>query len=205
MSLGLSETDAQVYVFLALNGPHKAIDITKKMNLYTLSLLQKHVFLKYVEIHKNQEITIEILKDQVTEGANFILQDIFGKVKFFVSESLEDLKYLADLAYFIIIGPDFKEFFDVQFISKTESEDGIPKLVTKIKKCVCCVSIKDELQQEEIEDLNYIDMLFSALTALLQMILDYVSGDYLVESKETKCYLKGDPIGEVITYIKPKK
>jgi sugar-specific transcriptional regulator TrmB len=34
MSIDLSETDAQVYVFLALNGPHKAKEITKKMNLY---------------------------------------------------------------------------------------------------------------------------------------------------------------------------
>jgi|SRR4030043_586491 len=34
MSLGLSEVDAQVYVFLALNGPHKANEITKNLSLY---------------------------------------------------------------------------------------------------------------------------------------------------------------------------
>ena len=34
MGLGLSEADAQVYVFLALNGPHKAKDITNKLSLY---------------------------------------------------------------------------------------------------------------------------------------------------------------------------
>ena len=34
MSLGLKETDAQVYVFLALNGPHKAKDMTNKLSLY---------------------------------------------------------------------------------------------------------------------------------------------------------------------------
>lgn len=34
MGLGLSETDAQVYVFLALNGPHKAKDMTSKLSLY---------------------------------------------------------------------------------------------------------------------------------------------------------------------------
>lgn len=34
MSLGLSETDAQVYVFLALNGPHKAKDMAGKLSLY---------------------------------------------------------------------------------------------------------------------------------------------------------------------------
>jgi sugar-specific transcriptional regulator TrmB len=34
MSLGLTETDAQVYVFLASNGPHKAKDMTNKLSLY---------------------------------------------------------------------------------------------------------------------------------------------------------------------------
>lgn len=34
MDLELSEDDARVYVFLALNGPHKAIEITSKMKLY---------------------------------------------------------------------------------------------------------------------------------------------------------------------------
>ncbi len=34
MGLGLSETDAQVYIFLALNGPHKAKDITRELSLY---------------------------------------------------------------------------------------------------------------------------------------------------------------------------
>ena len=34
MSLGLSKTEAQVYVFLALNGPHKAKEITRNMSIY---------------------------------------------------------------------------------------------------------------------------------------------------------------------------
>ena len=34
MDLGLSETDAQIYVFLALNGPHKGSELTREMNIY---------------------------------------------------------------------------------------------------------------------------------------------------------------------------
>jgi len=34
MDLGLSEVDAQIYVFLALNGPCKAKDMTEKLSLY---------------------------------------------------------------------------------------------------------------------------------------------------------------------------
>jgi len=38
MSMDLSETDAQVYVFLALNGPHRAREISRRMNLYKAQL-----------------------------------------------------------------------------------------------------------------------------------------------------------------------
>lgn len=34
VSIDLSETDAQVYVFLALNGPHRAREISGRMNLH---------------------------------------------------------------------------------------------------------------------------------------------------------------------------
>lgn len=52
MSLGLSETDAQVYVFLALNGPHKAKEITEKMNLYKKQLYRSLNILKDKDVVK---------------------------------------------------------------------------------------------------------------------------------------------------------
>jgi sugar-specific transcriptional regulator TrmB len=38
VSIELSETDARVYVFLALNGPHRAREISSRMNLYKAQL-----------------------------------------------------------------------------------------------------------------------------------------------------------------------
>ncbi|MCW4031278.1 MAG: helix-turn-helix domain-containing protein [Candidatus Bathyarchaeota archaeon] len=52
MSIDLSETDAQVYVFLALNGPHKAKEITRKMNLYKEQLYRSINNLKNKDIVK---------------------------------------------------------------------------------------------------------------------------------------------------------
>ena len=40
MGLGLSETDVQVYVFLALNGPHKGRDIINELKLYKKKLFR---------------------------------------------------------------------------------------------------------------------------------------------------------------------
>ena len=53
MDLGLSETDAQVYVFLALNGPHEAKQIIKKMNLYKRKLYRSLKNLKDKDVVKS--------------------------------------------------------------------------------------------------------------------------------------------------------
>jgi hypothetical protein len=177
---------------------------SKKMNLYLLSLMEKEVFLKYAEIHGDQKIALEILSEQFSEGASFILRDIFNLIKIFISESLEDLEYLANLAYYIVLGADYKEFFEIKFIPAAEGSDEIPKLVTKIKKCVCCASIDDEIHLNELGDSGYIHILFAAIITLLQMIFEYTSDQYLLEFKETKCHLRGDPQGELTVYIKAK-
>ena len=57
MQLGLTEADAQVYVYLALNGPQKAKQITQKMNLYkeqlyrSLKKLQKKDIVESTDPH----------------------------------------------------------------------------------------------------------------------------------------------------------
>ena len=52
MGLGLSETDAQVYVYLALNGPLKAKEITKQLGLYKEQLYRSLKNLKDKDIVK---------------------------------------------------------------------------------------------------------------------------------------------------------
>ena len=50
MDLGLSEVDAQVYVFLALNGPKKARIITRELDLYKKQLYRSLKNLKEKDI-----------------------------------------------------------------------------------------------------------------------------------------------------------
>ena len=80
MQLGLTEADAQVYVYLALNGPQKAKQITQKMNLYkeqlyrSLKKLQKKDIVESTDEHpavysaipfeKALDLLAEIKKEQ---------------------------------------------------------------------------------------------------------------------------------------------
>ena len=66
MSIDLSETDAEVYVFLALNGPHKAKEITRKMNLYKEQLYR----------------SINNLKDKAIVKATLDCPAVFSAVPF---------------------------------------------------------------------------------------------------------------------------
>jgi sugar-specific transcriptional regulator TrmB len=52
MGLGLSETDALVYVFLAVNGPHKAKEISKKTKFYKEQLYRSLKNLKNKHVVK---------------------------------------------------------------------------------------------------------------------------------------------------------
>ena len=77
MSIDLSETDAEVYVFLALNGPHKAKEITRKMNLYKEQLYR----------------SINNLKDKAIVKATLDYPAVFSAVPFeLVLDLLAEIK-----------------------------------------------------------------------------------------------------------------
>lgn len=86
MGLGLSEVDAQVYVFLALNGPHKAKEITEKMNLYKKQLYHSLKNLKDKDVVKASvdfpavfsaipfEVVLDLLAEIKKEQAQALLE-----------------------------------------------------------------------------------------------------------------------------------
>ncbi len=86
MGLGLSEVDAQVYVFLALNGPHKAREITRKMSLYKKQLYHSLKNLQDKDVVKASfdypavfsaipfEVVLDLLADIKNEQAQALLE-----------------------------------------------------------------------------------------------------------------------------------
>jgi len=88
MSIDLSETDAQVYVFLALNGPHKAKEITKKMNLYKEQLYRSINNLKDKDIVK---ATIDY--PAVFSAVPFeVVVDLLAEIKKEQAQALQEIK-----------------------------------------------------------------------------------------------------------------
>jgi len=86
--LGLSENDAQVYVFLALNGPHKAKEITEKMNVYKKQLYRSLDNLKNRDVVK---ATVDF--PAVFSAVPFeVVLDLLAEIKKEQAQALQEVK-----------------------------------------------------------------------------------------------------------------
>lgn len=111
----------------------------RKMDLYVLSLMELEVLKKYAKILGNQGDAFDEFTHQFEQGAHDIFYSVMDLVKLFFSKDLKDLLYVYDLAMYLILGKAYREFFDrPKFISAEKSEDGIAKIVVRIKK-MCCM------------------------------------------------------------------
>jgi sugar-specific transcriptional regulator TrmB len=93
MNLGLSKTDAQVYIYLALNGPQKARELIDKMELYKEQL--------YRSLKNLKEKNIVIASSDFP--AHFFaipfekVLDLLAKIKKQQAEALQEInEYLMD-------------------------------------------------------------------------------------------------------------
>ncbi|MFX1452701.1 MAG: hypothetical protein ACFFCM_17820 [Promethearchaeota archaeon] len=179
----------------------------RKMDLYVLSLMELVVLQKYAEILGDQGAAFDELNRQFTEGAYAIFYNVMDLVKMFFSKDLRDILYVWELAMYLILGNKFSEYFDYpKFIPAEESEEGVPKIVARLKKCVVCASVQEgDIKLDELGERGFAEVLGNALTALVQMMQDYVKNDYKVVQRETKCFLRGDNYGEQTLLFYPKE
>ncbi len=179
----------------------------RKMDLYLLSLMELVVVQKYSEILGDQGAAFDELNNQFRSAAFDIFYGVMDLVKIFFSKDLRDILYVWELAMYIILGKNYSEYFDYpKFIPAEESEEGVPKIVARIKKCVVCASVQEgDINLDELGQRGFAEILGNALTALVQLMQDTVENDYNVVQKETRCFLRGDNYGEQTLLFYPKE
>ena len=183
--------------------------MTRKMNLWMLSSMAFGVTKKYEEIYEGDTgLAVDTFTQQFIHGAESIMYGLMDTLKIFFSKSLDDMEFLSDTAMYVILGSKWKDFFGTpQFIKAEEAEDGVAKLVMRFQRCVLCTGLRPgiDIDHTKLRENSYGELLARALTALLQMIQDYVGNKYRLEVKETKCRLRGDLYGEGVIYFYPKE
>jgi len=183
--------------------------MTQKMNLWMLSSMAFAVTKKYEEIFDGDTgLAIDTFTEQFVNGATSIMYELLGTMKMFFSKSLTDLEFLSSVALYVVLGPDWNDFFEEPiYVPGEKTEDGIPQLIMRQTKCVLCTGLRPgiDLDHTKFKENSYGELLAKALVALLQMIQDYVGNEYNLVVKETKCLLRGDSFNEGVTFFFPKE
>ena len=93
MNLGLSKTDAQVYIYLALNGPHKARELIDRMELYKEQLYRSLKNLK----EKNIVLSSSDFPAEFSAIPFDKVLDLLAEIKKQQAEALQEInEYLMD-------------------------------------------------------------------------------------------------------------
>jgi hypothetical protein len=181
----------------------------KKINLWLLSSMAYGVTKKYEEIFKGETgKAVDTFTQHFVSGAKAIMFQMQDRIKILYSQSLEDLEFVASIALYVILGPNWKKFFAPPvFVPADRTDNDIAQFRIKFPICALCAGIKPgiDLDPQKMEEHSYGELLAAALAHLLQMVQDYVGNDYDIEIKETKCKLRGDPYGEAVMFFHPKK
>ncbi len=180
----------------------------KKINLWLLSSMAYGVTKKYEEIFEGDTgKAVDTFTKHFINGAKAIMFEMQDRIKILYSKSLKDLEFISQIALYVILGPDWDKLFNPPtLIPAEQTEHGIPQLRIRYPVCALCTGIRPgaDIDPAKLKDHNYGELLAAALASLLQLVQDYVGNDYVIDIKETKCMLRGDPYGEATIYFNPK-
>jgi len=170
--------------------------------------MARETVVKYRELlNGNLQEAVATLKEQFASSARTYLQGFMGQLKLIVSTDLKDVEFMSHVSLYSILGPSYQKFFsNIKYIPADDPNNAekLHKFITVFPKCVMCSVIRD-LNMEEYKETEYGGIITYALASLLELILDYVGLHYIVSIKETRCFMRGDVVGEVVMFLHEKK
>ena len=194
--------------FLAAVGKRLQWWHAEKMDLYVLALMARETVIKYRELlNGDLQQAVTTLKEQFASSARTYLQTFMSQLKLIVSRDFKDIEYMSEISLYSILGPDYRKFFsNIKYVPADDPNNAekLHKFITITPKCVMC-SVIGDLNVEEYKDTDYGEIISYALGSLLELILDYVGLHYTVQIKETRCFMRGSPHGELVMFLHEKK
>ena len=185
----------------------------EKYPINILAVMMEAVITEYAKIHDgNYVIALENL-DEILGPAgedlvhSMLLEPIVMGRAFsdFMTDDLDDLPWLISTSLYALFGnKGYKIIFGkkgVNLLSETESEEGVTTLVLTFQKCPFCANVS--VTQEDLGDKSYGVILESLFGKMVEVIQESVGNDYRVFSLETKCFLRGDDVGEYRIWLYP--
>ncbi len=119
-----------------------------------------------------------------------------------MSKSIEDIIFISTLIFWAIFGKDYKEMWTEPELSM--EDDGTVRLTLQQKFCLFCAE-ESKLTHEHFGIFTPGEVLAAIFKGILQALQDYVGNEYNVIARETKCFVRGDPHGEITILLKPRE
>lgn len=172
--------------------------LSPKMNTFFLNVMLREAVRKYEEYY-GLEKGLEIFAGIAEAAAEPVVFELLDRIKMFFTKSVEDQAILIEAAFDILFGG---EKCEVEYVPP--DPEGVHKIVITLYRCVFCAGIED-ITPETLGQQSYIIPVISGARMIAQMIQDNVKNEYDVYAKETACFLRGDPYGEITVFYVPRK
>lgn len=181
----------------------------RKINLYSVNSMVRQLVRLYGDINNgNFAQGIRDFAAQIEDGSKDLISEMVDEpillgmsMNSVLSKSVDDIAFTSALIFWSILGKDYKEMWsDPELVLE---DDGSAVMKLRQKRCLFCAE-ESNITREMLGETMPGEILASMFKGILQVLQDYVGNEYDVTAKETKCFMRGDPYGEVTVWLKPK-
>lgn len=182
---------------------------SEKVNVLGLGLMMRELLRDYEEILGSLPSAIAEFESEVKVQAGEVISKLISEpimmgisMSYALSRNINDLAFITQAMFHGMIGRDYYKVFDYPQLILNEDKSGY--LVIRMKQCIMCAGIKD-ITKEALGDKDYGGTVASLFGTVIKEAWAYLELPYeVLEAKETKCFLRGDPYGEITITFAPK-
>jgi len=182
---------------------------SEKVNVLGLGLMMREMLRDYEELLGGLPNAIAEFESEVKVQAGEVISKLISEpimmgisMSYALSHDITDLAFSTQAMFHGMIGNDYYKVFDYPQLILNEDKSG--RLVIRMKQCIMCAGIND-IAKESLGDKDYGGTVATLFGTVIKEAWAYLELPYeVLEAKETKCFLRGDPYGEITITFAPK-
>jgi len=182
---------------------------TEKVNVLGLGLMMRELLRDYEEILGSLANAIAEFESEIKVQAGEIISKLISEpimmgisMSYALSLDITDTAFSTQAMFHGMIGKNYYKVFEYPQLIFNEDKSG--SLVIRMKQCIMCAGI-DDIAKESLGDKDYGGTVASLFGTVIKEAWAYLDMPYeVLEAKETKCFLRGDPYGEITILFAPK-
>ena len=183
---------------------------SKKIKLVVINAMVRAILRIYAEQNGgNYEKGLREFTEQVEQESLYLVSRLIERpialgisLGSLMARDYADFEFLTKLIFWVVLGKGYKDIWEEPII--TIEEDGTLNFILREKVCLLCAGEK-EITRRDLNDFTLGKALAALFAGVVQALQDYLGNEVRVTGKETKCFMRGDPYGEITITLTPKR